>query len=97
VLAADSAAGLPLLDIFWTLVTCAVVALALWLLVSVLWDVFDRGDLGNGERVGWAVLVVVVPLLGCLIYLVTRSRDLGELPLLTPRGMRRGGGRSVHQ
>jgi hypothetical protein len=85
VLAADSGAGFPLQDIFWTLLLVFGLVLFVWLLMTVLVDVFDRDDLTNAVRVGWTVLVFVVPLLGSLAYLVTRSRDVGELKLLGPR------------
>ena len=83
---AASADGLPLLDIFWALLSIFALLLALWLLLTVLIDVFDRADLSRGARVGWAVLVVLIPLLASLGYLVTRSRDAGELRMVGFRG-----------
>ena len=84
-LAADSGAGFPLQGIFWTTLLFFGFALVVWLLITVLVDVFDRDDLRTADRVGWTVLVLVVPLLGSLAYLVTRSRDVGELKLLGTR------------
>ncbi|MET0763548.1 MAG: PLDc N-terminal domain-containing protein [Blastococcus sp.] len=83
-LAVDSGSGLPLQGLFWTSVAFFGFLLVVYLLGVVLIDVFDRDDLTTVDRVGWTVLVFVVPLLGALAYLVTRSRDAGELDLLHP-------------
>ena len=42
----------------------------LW--VSVVIDLFSRPDLGGWAKVGWLILVLVVPLIGALIYLGVR-------------------------
>lgn len=80
-LAADSGTDFPLQGILWTIVLFFGLALVVWLLVVVLTDVFGREDLKTWQRVAWTVLVFVCPLLGSLVYLVTRSRDVGELNL----------------
>jgi hypothetical protein len=73
--------AVPLLNIFWTSAMVAGFVLGVWLLFVVLRDVFDRDDLSAGARVGWTALAILVPLLGSLIYLVSRSHDAGELRL----------------
>ena len=70
---------MPLLDIFWTTLMFAGFALAIWLLFVVLRDLFDRDDVSAGERVGWTLGVCLVPVVGSLIYLVTRGDSAGEL------------------
>ena len=76
-LAAEEGTGLPLLDIFWTMLLFFPLALTVWLLIVVLRDVFGRGDLSTGAKVGWTVLVFFLPLVGSLAYLVTHRRDDG--------------------
>ena len=70
---------MPLLDIFWVSLMWVGFALELWLLFVVLRDIFDREDLSAGARVGWTVAACFLPILGSLIYLVTRTSSAGEL------------------
>ena len=70
---------MPLLDIFWASLMFAGFALAIWLLFVVLRDLFDRDDLSSGARVGWTVGVCLLPIVGSLVYLVTRNASAGEL------------------
>jgi hypothetical protein len=76
VLAADSGSGLPLLDIFWTMMLVFFLVLAVWLLFAVLREIFTRNDLTTGARVGWIVLLLFLPVLGSLAYMVVRKRDV---------------------
>jgi hypothetical protein len=76
VLAADSGSGLPLLDIFWTMLMVFFLVLAVWLVFAVLRDVFVRDDLTTGARVGWVVLLLFLPVMGSLAYQVVRKRDV---------------------
>ncbi|MGY1620497.1 PLDc N-terminal domain-containing protein [Geodermatophilus sp. SYSU D00691] len=76
--AADDGAGYPLMEVLWTIVLFFAFALVVWLLVTVLSDVFRREGMRTWQRVAWTVLVFVLPLLGSLAYLVVRSRAEGE-------------------
>lgn len=77
-LAADSGTDFPLQNIIWTLLIFAGLAMVVWLLITVLTDVFRRDGMSTGERIGWVVLVFLLPLLGSFAYLITRGRDLGD-------------------
>ena len=79
---------MPLQDIFWATLMFAGFALAIWLLFVALRDLFDRSDVSAGARVGWTVAVCVLPIVGSLIYLGTRSADAGELHLPVRRTAR---------
>ena len=70
--------GYPLLDIF--LSTMYFFGWLLWIMLMfwIVWDIFRSPDLGGWAKAGWLVLVVVLPLLGVLIYLIARGRDMGE-------------------
>ena len=43
------------------------------LFVFMFVDVFSRADLSGWAKAGWVLLLLVLPLLGSLIYIVTRS------------------------
>ncbi|MEM9564622.1 MAG: SHOCT domain-containing protein [Actinomycetota bacterium] len=58
---------------FWDLVLLFFVfipAAILWFRVVV--DIFDRQDLSGVAKIAWLVGVLIVPLLGALVYIVTR-------------------------
>jgi hypothetical protein len=78
----------PLQDIFWTTLMFAGFAVSIWLLFVVLRDLFDRDDLSGGARVGWTVAACLLPIVGSLIYLATRSQSAGELRLGAGSGRR---------
>jgi Short C-terminal domain len=58
---------------FWLIV--------LWVFVSVFADIFRRDDLSGGMKAVWLIGIIILPLLGCLIYIVTR-------PKVTPTDVR---------
>jgi ABC-type Fe3+ transport system permease subunit len=43
----------------------------IWIVITVLIDLFRRHDIGGWGKAGWAVFVIVLPFLGVLIYLIT--------------------------
>lgn len=49
-------------------------ALWVWALVAMFVDVFRRPDLSGWTRIGWAALVLVLPVLGVIVYLLARPR-----------------------
>jgi predicted membrane channel-forming protein YqfA (hemolysin III family) len=49
-------------------------ALWVWALVAVFIDVFRRSDLSGAVRMGWVVLVLVLPVVGVVIYFITRPK-----------------------
>jgi hypothetical protein len=62
----------PLLGLFWT-----IMIFAFWVMVvfAVIWafiDNFARHDHSGWAKAGWALVIIVLPLLGTLIYLIAR-------------------------
>jgi uncharacterized membrane protein len=45
----------------------------LTLFIFLFMDIFGREDLSGWGKAGWVLLLFVLPLLGSLIYIVTRS------------------------
>ncbi len=48
--------------------------MALWIFVSCFMDVFRRDDISGGMKVVWIFFLFILPLLGCLIYILTRPK-----------------------
>jgi Phospholipase_D-nuclease N-terminal len=55
----------------WTLLV--IVWVMIWALVLV--DVVRRHDLSRGAKAAWAILALVVPVIGVLIYLIIRPPE----------------------
>jgi hypothetical protein len=50
----------------------------IWLLFTVLGDVFRRHDVSGWGKAAWTVFIIIVPYLGVLIYLIAHSKDMAE-------------------
>jgi hypothetical protein len=72
------AADYPFLDVFWTMVIFFFWVIWIWILVTVLIDLFRRHDLGGGGKALWTLFVIVLPYLGVFIYLITQGKQMAE-------------------
>lgn len=66
--------GSFLLDV----VTIFVFVLWLWLLITVISDLFRRHDTSGVAKAIWVIALVLFPYLGVFIYLITQSRGMAE-------------------
>jgi hypothetical protein len=62
----------PLMGIFWSLLMLTAFALVAFVVVYAFVDNFRRTDHGGWAKAVWALVIIVLPLLGTLIYLVAR-------------------------
>ena len=65
-------------DVFWAMCVFFVWVLWFWLLVTVFSDLFRRRDIGGGAKTGWVLFVIVLPFLGCFIYLITQGHGMTD-------------------
>jgi Short C-terminal domain/Phospholipase_D-nuclease N-terminal len=72
------AADYPFLDIFWTMLIFFIWVIWIWILVTVLMDLFRRHDISGWGKAGWTLLVVVLPYLGVFLYLITQGKQMAE-------------------
>ena len=71
------AADYPFLDVLWTMIIfCWVIWI--WIVITVLADLFRRHDIGGWAKAGWVVFVIVLPFLGVLIYLIAQHDGMRE-------------------
>jgi hypothetical protein len=56
-----------------TVLEVALLFLWVWLVVTVVIDVFRSHDLSGWAKAGWLELILLVPLLGVLIYVIARN------------------------
>lgn len=50
----------------------------LWLLISVIGDLFRRGDIGGFGKVLWIIFLVLLPYLGVFAYILTQGKGMGQ-------------------
>ena len=64
------AADYPFLDVLWTMIIFFAWVIWIWIVITVLVDLFRRHDIGGWGKAAWVVFVIVLPYLGVLIYLI---------------------------
>jgi hypothetical protein len=72
------AADYPFLNIFWTMIIFFSWVIWIWMVISVLADVFRRHDISGWGKAAWVVFIIVLPFLGVLIYLIGNSGHMTE-------------------
>jgi uncharacterized membrane protein YcjF (UPF0283 family) len=68
----------PFLEVFWTILVFFGFVIWLWLLFTVIWDIFRRHDESGWVKVLWIVVVILFPFLGVFIYLIAEHKGLEE-------------------
>ena len=68
---------MPLLDLFWTILIIFLFVAWIWVLFSVLIDVF-RNDISGWAKAVWVVSIVFLPILGVLAYLIVHGSDMSQ-------------------
>ena len=72
------AADYPFLDVFFTMILFFFWVAWIWVLVSVLTDVFRRHDIHGWGKAGWTFFLILVPFLGVLVYLIAHGKDMAK-------------------
>jgi Short C-terminal domain/Phospholipase_D-nuclease N-terminal len=68
----------PLLNVFLTMMWFSLWILWLYLVVSIVVDIFRSPDLGGWAKAGWVAFVIVLPFFGVLPYLIVRGDKVSE-------------------
>ena len=70
----------PLLNVFWSMMFFFFWIAWIMLLFRVLGDLFHRHDMSGLAKGSWVLLVILAPLIGVLIYMVSQggSRAVGS-------------------
>jgi hypothetical protein len=72
------AADYPFLDVFWTMLIFFFWVIWIWILITVLIDLFRRHDISGWGKAAWALFVIVLPYLGVFVYLITQGKSMAE-------------------
>ena len=55
------------------IIAAVILFLILWIRAVI--DVFRRGDLSGAAKAAWAIIMLIVPLIGLLVYYMLRPSD----------------------
>ena len=72
------AADYPFLDILWTMIIFFAWVIWIWILITILVDVFRRHDVSGWSKALWVVFLILLPFLGVLIYLIVNGKGMAE-------------------
>jgi hypothetical protein len=66
----------PFLQVFWTILVFFGWVIWITVLMMVLYDNFRRPDHTGWAKAGWTVFVIFLPVIGVLVYIVSRSHEV---------------------
>jgi hypothetical protein len=72
------AADYPFIDVLWSMIIFFFWVIWIWIVITVLIDVFRRDDIGGFAKALWVIFVVILPWLGVLIYLIVEHDGMRE-------------------
>jgi uncharacterized membrane protein len=72
------AADYPFLDILWTMIIFFAWVIWIWILITILADVFRRKDISGWMKALWVIFVIFLPFVGVLIYLIIYGQGMAD-------------------
>ena len=72
------AADYPFMDVLWSMIIFFFWVIWIWIVVTVLIDIFRRTDIGGWGKAAWVVFVVILPWLGVPIYLIAQHDGMRD-------------------
>ena len=72
------AADYPFMDVLWSMIIFFFWVIWIWIVITVLIDVFRRHDIGGFTKALWVIFVVILPWLGVLIYLIVEHDGMRD-------------------
>lgn len=72
------ATSYPFLEVFWTMLIFFAFVVWIWILFTVLADIFRRHDTSGFHKVLWIVFIIILPYFGVFIYLIAEHTGMTE-------------------
>jgi hypothetical protein len=72
------ATSYPFLEVFWTMLIFFAFVIWIWILITVLIDIFRRHDTSGFAKVLWIIFIIVLPYLGVFVYLIVEHSGMTE-------------------
>ncbi|MDH3707714.1 MAG: SHOCT domain-containing protein [Acidimicrobiia bacterium] len=64
-------------QVLWSLLWFFLFFLWLWLIITIFADII-RSDMSGWAKAGWAVVIIIIPILGALIYLIFNGNKMSD-------------------
>ena len=61
-------------DFLWAMIEFFFLFMAIWIFIAIFADIFRRHDITGLGKAGWILLIFILPLFGCLIYIIGRPK-----------------------
>lgn len=61
-------------SVFWTMIIFFFWIMIIWMFIAIFADIFRRNDLSGWGKVGWILVIFIIPLIGILIYVIARPK-----------------------
>jgi hypothetical protein len=68
----------PFLEVFWTMLIFFAFVIWIWILFTVIADIFRRHDTSGFAKVIWLIFIIVLPFLGVFVYLIIEHQGMTE-------------------
>jgi hypothetical protein len=72
------ATSYPFLEVFWTMLIFFAFVIWIWILITVLADIFRRHDTSGFAKVLWIIVIIVLPYFGVFVYLIAEHKGMTE-------------------
>jgi Phospholipase_D-nuclease N-terminal len=72
------ASSYPFLEVFWTMLIFFAFVVWLWILFTVIMDIFRRRETSGFVKVAWLLFIIILPYLGVFVYLIAEHRGMTE-------------------
>ncbi len=76
-----TAADYPFIDVLGSLLIFAVLVGWIWTVVVIFGDLIARRDIRGGIKAGWIIIVLLLPIVGSIVYVVTNHDGMAERAL----------------
>jgi hypothetical protein len=74
----------PILGLFWTMLGIYILIAWLWILFSVIADVFRNQDIGGFAKAIWLLGILFVPFIGVVVYLAVHGGRMASRKVASP-------------
>ncbi len=68
----------PFLEVFWTMLIFFAFVVWIWILFTVLADIFRRHDTSAFAKVLWIIFIIIIPYFGVFVYLIAEHNGMTE-------------------
>ncbi len=68
----------PFLEVFWTMLVFFAFIVWIWLLFTVIADIFRRHETSGFVKVLWLIFIIVIPYFGVFIYIIIEHKGMSE-------------------